>query len=259
MNTTDSELWKSQWTPLAKIVGLTDEALNVSNDEAMRALKLRGLAAVRPALLTITHSPTVLTTRDDRYAHDCIEAALTPHADWGPSDTDDPSTAVVEFHKVAFIEWVRGTDLPVDVTDLKSWKSDLYLELKRRKLLVVPPTRETLPDSSQAAIKTYGKHIQLCDAPSCLGISRKLFDREVRPYVTAIEYPNIRGIWFDKEDLNARADAIKQQYGRPGETDNQCPQPKHRKDSSYAATLGISTRLSQDDEFEKARARLPRK
>ena len=56
------------------------------------------------------------------------------------------------------------------------------------------------------------------DAPEFFGVSRALFDRIIRPYLTEIWLGDSAqaGIVYDLIDLNAHADRIKASNGRPG-------------------------------------------
>ena len=56
------------------------------------------------------------------------------------------------------------------------------------------------------------------DAPEFFGVSRALFDRIIRPYLTEIWLGDSAqaGIVYDLIDLNAHADRIKKRNGRPG-------------------------------------------
>ena len=55
------------------------------------------------------------------------------------------------------------------------------------------------------------------DAPEFFGVSRALFDRIIRPYLTEIWLGDSAqaGIVYDLIDLNAHADRIKKRNGRP--------------------------------------------
>lgn len=56
------------------------------------------------------------------------------------------------------------------------------------------------------------------DAPGFFGVSRPLFDKIIRPYLTEIWLGDSAqaGIVYDLIDLNAHADRIKASNGRPG-------------------------------------------
>ena len=56
------------------------------------------------------------------------------------------------------------------------------------------------------------------DVPEFFGVSRALFDRNIRPYLTEIWLGDSAqaGIVYDLIDLNAHADRIKASNGRPG-------------------------------------------
>ena len=56
------------------------------------------------------------------------------------------------------------------------------------------------------------------DAPGFFGVSRSLFDKIIRPYLTEIWLGGSAqaGIVYDLIDLNAHADRIKEHSGRPG-------------------------------------------
>lgn len=56
------------------------------------------------------------------------------------------------------------------------------------------------------------------DAPEFFGVSRALFDRIIRPYLTEIWLGDSAqaGIVYDLIDLNAHADRMKKHNGRPG-------------------------------------------
>mgnify|MGYP005657299541 FL=1 len=56
------------------------------------------------------------------------------------------------------------------------------------------------------------------DAPAFFGVTRQIFDRMIRPYLTEIWLGDTAqsGIVYDIYDLNAHADIIKERNGRPG-------------------------------------------
>lgn len=97
--------------------------------------------------------------------------------------------------------------------------------------------------------------IRLKHAARYLGMDKNRFDAEVRPYVTAVRI-GVRGIGFDRLDLDAWFDEYKARFGRPGSAMKgglQCQRPRGRSGaSSRGAVSGGSKRDSIQQEYEKA-------
>jgi hypothetical protein len=95
--------------------------------------------------------------------------------------------------------------------------------------------------------------IRLRDAPRYLGMDPNRFNAEVRPYL--IEIPiGKQGIAFDRLDLDAWVDQYKESNGRPGKQKG-AGNPWDARTSPASSTgegYGISTRLSEEEEFAKA-------
>ena len=197
----DAELAQSQWIGIGEIVQLMQTSAEVSRADALRALKLRGLADVRPAVLDVLNDVTRLSSCDDQHACRCIEKVLTPHEDWIPMDTDDPAAATVEFHKVAIIDWMKGLNLDLPSDNLKKWKSDTLPELKKRGLLISVPSRKTPTDATNLVDKYAAKIIRLSDAPSYLGVNKNKFNRDIRPLLHELALGD-RSVGFNRSELD---------------------------------------------------------
>jgi len=81
---------------------------------------------------------------------------------------------------------------------------------------------------------TQPRFIRYKDAPEFFGVSRALFDKIIRPYLTEIWLGESAqaGIVFDILDLNAHADRMKSHNGRPGKKgeDDIWDEPKESQD-----------------------------
>lgn len=95
--------------------------------------------------------------------------------------------------------------------------------------------------------------VRLRDAPQYLGMDPNRFNAEVRPYLTEIPIGK-QGIAFDRLDLDAWVDQYKDRNGRPGKQKGVAKPWDARKSraSSIGTGRGISTRLSEEEEFAKA-------
>jgi len=102
--------------------------------------------------------------------------------------------------------------------------------------------------------------IRLRDAPRYLGMDVNRFNAEVRPYLTEIPIGK-QGIAFDRIDLDAWADQYKTRNGRPGKRKgaNKPWDVRRYPASSTGKGNGISTRLSEEEEFAKALERVTSK
>jgi hypothetical protein len=111
---------------------------------------------------------------------------------------------------------------------------------------IIPVPSEILP-----------RLIRLRDAPHYLGMDPNRFNAEVRPYL--IEIPiGKQGIAFDRIDLDAWVDQYKTRNGRPGKQKG-AEKPWDARKSPGLSTgrgHGISTRLSEEEEFAKALERV---
>ena len=98
--------------------------------------------------------------------------------------------------------------------------------------------------------------IRLRDAPRYLGMDPNRFNAEVRPLLVEIPIGK-QGIAFDRLDLDAWVDQYKDRNGRPGKRKGVDKPWDARKflASSTGKGHGISTRLSEEEEFAKALAR----
>src|SRR5271157_987248 len=99
--------------------------------------------------------------------------------------------------------------------------------------------------------------IRLRDAAAYLGMDKNRFDREVRPSLT--EFPiGDQGVGFDRLDLDNWFEEYKARNGRPGKQKgvNKLWDARRHAVSSTAKASGISTRLSEEDEFAKALAKV---
>ena len=97
--------------------------------------------------------------------------------------------------------------------------------------------------------------IRLRDAAAYLGMDKNRFDREVRPSLT--EFPiGDQGVGFDRLDLDNWFDEYKARNGRPGKQKGVNKPWDERKSpvSSTGKGSGISTKLSEEEEFAKALA-----
>ena len=97
------------------------------------------------------------------------------------------------------------------------------------------------------------RFIRLRDAPAYLGVDRNRFNAEIRPKLTEIPLGE-QAIAFDRLDLDAWADDYKERHGRPGKAMGGRPtwDKKFRRDSSNATKSGISRKLLEQEDFEKA-------
>ncbi len=95
--------------------------------------------------------------------------------------------------------------------------------------------------------------IRLRDAPQYLGMDPNRFNAEVRPYLVEIPIGK-QGIGFDRLDLDAWFEEYKSRNGRPGKQKGAGKRWDARKSlaSSTGKGHGISTRLSEEEEFAKA-------
>lgn len=197
----DLDLSQTQWISIGEIVDLIDEP----KDEALRALKLRGLANVRPCILDVLENVTTLTSEDDDHSLGCIEKILTPHQDWLPNDSDDPNAATVYFHKLAFMDWQNKTDLKIDLDTLKEWKRDLLPTLKKSGLLFHYQTSETYSEPTDLSAKYKAKVIRLEFAPGYLGMNKNKFNRDVRPFLHELNFGD-RSVGFNRSELDKWVD-----------------------------------------------------
>ena len=107
------------------------------------------------------------------------------------------------------------------------------------------------------------RFIRAMDAPTYLGMCRDVFNRTVRPHVR--EFPiGARGVAFDREELDAWADAYVQQAAiakNPAQANNQGAasakeksqwREKPSRASRRGTGSGTSTRGSTENEFTKA-------
>ena len=92
------------------------------------------------------------------------------------------------------------------------------------------------------------------DAPAYLAMDRNRFDAEVRPHL--VEVPiGIRGVGFDRLELDAWADAYIASRGRPGRNwkgNTQC-EPE-RKESASKVSSGSLTSSTEGREFSSGLA-----
>lgn len=195
------ELSQSQWISIDEIVYL----VGMPNDDALRALKLRGLATVRPCILDILENVTTLTTDYDNHLLGCVDKILTPHQDWLPDDSDDPDAATVYFHKLAFMDWQKGTDLRIELDSLKEWKRDLLPTLKKSGLLFQRQTSETHSEPIDLSAKYKAKVIRLEFAPGYLGMNKNKFNKDVRPFLNELYFGD-RSVGFNRTELDKWVD-----------------------------------------------------
>ena len=95
--------------------------------------------------------------------------------------------------------------------------------------------------------------IRLRDAPGYCGMDPNRFNDEVRPHL--IEIPiGKQGVAFDRLDLDAWVDQYKERNGRPGKRKGAGKPWDARKSRASLAGKGhgISTKLSEEEEFAKA-------
>jgi predicted DNA-binding transcriptional regulator AlpA len=101
--------------------------------------------------------------------------------------------------------------------------------------------------------------IRAKDAPGYLGMSRDVFNRDVRPYITVIPIGN-QGIGFDRLELDAWLEHYKQCNGRSAVSKNGgslCRNVSPCQDSSLEGVSGTSanvTSISREGDFAKALA-----
>ena len=99
--------------------------------------------------------------------------------------------------------------------------------------------------------------IRLRDAAAYLGMDKNRFDREVRPSLT--EFPiGDQGVGFDRLDLDNWLDDYKACNGRPGKQKgaNKWDETRKLPVSSTGRGYGTSIKLSEEDEFAKALAKV---
>lgn len=253
----DNAIAKTQWVQLGDIVTRLQNSRNVQRHEALRLLQLRGLQLLRPAILCIGYESTVLTAEvESAYSQKCSEKILTPHKDWHSGDADDPTLATMAFHIPALLNWLKLTNLNIDTTEWDLWKRKTLPEIQSRKLLFADITRKTKLDSQRAAARMHSRFIRLRYAPDYLGMNRNSFNKDVRPFITEISTAGVRGVSYDRIDLDKWADKHKQQNSRPGDNDELCqiqPQASTRK---RKVKYGTSINISVDDEFTEALKRV---
>jgi hypothetical protein len=107
--------------------------------------------------------------------------------------------------------------------------------------------------SHSSRIEILPRLIRLRDASRYLGMDPNRFNTEVRPQL--IEVPiGKQGIAFDRLDLDQWADQYKSRNGRPGKQKGEKKPWDVRKyqASSTGMGCGISTKLSEEEEFAKA-------
>ena len=100
------------------------------------------------------------------------------------------------------------------------------------------------------------RFIRLRDAAIFFGMDRNRFNAEVRPRLTEIRIGR-QGIAFDILEMNAIADALKAEQGKPPQAKggHRCLTRNHQG-SYYAGTSGTSTRGSAGADFAKVVKRL---
>lgn len=103
------------------------------------------------------------------------------------------------------------------------------------------------------------RFVRQVDAPGYLGIDRNKFDEEVRPTLTVIPLGK-RALAYDRQDLDAWADAYKAACGRPGRKDegSEICELGQKGSSSSDQPSGSSTRSTGETESSSALARSAR-
>ncbi len=95
--------------------------------------------------------------------------------------------------------------------------------------------------------------IRIRDAPDYLGLDRNRFNIEVRPYWVGIPIGE-QGVGFDCLDLHAWIEDCKSRNGRPGKRQGENEPWDARRSLAFTkgTRSGISTGLSEEEEFAKA-------
>lgn len=101
------------------------------------------------------------------------------------------------------------------------------------------------------------RNIRAGSAPTYCGMSRAVFDEEIKPYLVTIPIGK-QGIAYDRFDLDAALDEYKQRRGRaPARTwsKEEWQQPNHVGASVSGRVSGTSTNESTVRDFAAAAAR----
>lgn len=111
---------------------------------------------------------------------------------------------------------------------------------------------------------TQHRFIRQKDAPEFFGVTRQIFDRNIRPYLIEIWLGDTArsGIVYDIYDLNARADIMKERNGRPakkGVSEWDAKQPALSLSKDLGPHTGTLKGLSSKDVLDKALAQHQKK
>jgi hypothetical protein len=99
--------------------------------------------------------------------------------------------------------------------------------------------------------------IRAKDAPAYLGMDRNRFNREVKPYLTAIPI-GIQGVGYDRFDLDDWLEEYKRRNGRPGAHYKEGDEQWEEATADFVGAptsqvvCGISKRSSTERQFTKA-------
>lgn len=92
------------------------------------------------------------------------------------------------------------------------------------------------------------------EAMQFLAMNRNEWQKQGKPYLTAIR-KGTQKVVYDYYELNALADKIKSASGRPAEKEIEQWDNINQPDSIRGKAFGKSTRLSEESDFQKARAK----
>ena len=95
------------------------------------------------------------------------------------------------------------------------------------------------------------RFIRARDAHGYCGMCRTVFNQVLRPYLTEIPIGS-QGLAFDRLELDRALEHYKSRNGRPAKQGGLLWDAKERPVSTDEERLGISTKSSTDDDFEKA-------
>lgn len=79
------------------------------------------------------------------------------------------------------------------------------------------------------------------DAPAYLGMSERIFNKDIRPHLTEIPIGK-RGVGFDRVEIDEFFDIYKEQNGHPGKKGGSLWLEKERRDFSSEENIGGSSK-----------------
>ncbi len=94
------------------------------------------------------------------------------------------------------------------------------------------------------------RFLRVRDAHGYCGMSREIFNNEIRPYLVEIQI-GTQGVAFDRLDLDDVLDDCKSRNGRPAKKGGRIWVGKEHQVSSKETGFGTSTRSYTDADFAK--------